>query len=93
MNRRLLPTPGFTRAARQIGKRQSGASELIRRTLERLADDPFDPRLKTHKLKGKHYPSWACSVAYDLRIIFSIESTQDVEDIVLLDIGSHDEVY
>ncbi|MGQ9619216.1 MAG: type II toxin-antitoxin system RelE/ParE family toxin [Candidatus Aminicenantia bacterium] len=42
----------------------------IERTLRLLVEDPFDPRLETHKLKGKLSGSWACKVSYDLRIIF-----------------------
>lgn len=38
---------------------------------------------------------WACSCGYDCRILFSIEkeNESDKEIILLLDIGTHDEVY
>ena len=38
---------------------------------------------------------WACSVAYDCRIIFAfkVEPETGEDLIVLVDIGSHDEVY
>jgi len=60
-----------------------------------LIKDPFAPQLETHKLKGKLAGSWACKVGYDLRIIFDfIKSEEQREpDILLLEIGSHDEVY
>jgi mRNA interferase YafQ len=38
---------------------------------------------------------WACYVEYDRRIVFTFEKDPDTgnELIVLVDIGSHDEVY
>lgn len=35
--------------------------------------DPFDVRLKTHKLKGRLREFWAFSVDYRYRIIFEFE--------------------
>ncbi|WP_274381954.1 hypothetical protein [Myxacorys almedinensis] len=39
--------------------------------------------------------SWACSVEYDCRIVFDfVENPETGEtEILLIDIGSHDEVY
>jgi mRNA-degrading endonuclease YafQ of YafQ-DinJ toxin-antitoxin module len=63
--------------------------------LERLAKDVFDPHLRTHKLRGPLEGLWACWVEYDCRIVFAFEAdSQGEEDmIVLIDIGTHDEVY
>jgi len=55
----------------------------------RLKKDPFHPTLKTHKLKGNLRGLYACSLTYDLRIVFDL--TDHV--ISLVDIGSHDEIY
>ncbi|NET83056.1 MAG: plasmid stabilization protein [Moorea sp. SIO1F2] len=51
--------------------------------------------LRTHKLKGKLSGAWACSVEYDCRLIFNFEQNPDTleEEILLIDIGTHDEVY
>jgi len=50
---------------------------------------------ETHKLKGKLSGSWACSAGYDLRIVFDfVKAEKDKDDdILLLAIGTHDEVY
>lgn len=53
----------------------------------------FHPTLKTHKLKGKLEGRWACSIAYDSRIVFKIVQFENAEAILLLTIGTHDEVY
>jgi addiction module RelE/StbE family toxin len=59
--------------------------------LKKLQIDPFDSSLKTHKLKGDLKAFYACSLTYEYRIIF-VFIIQN-EQLVLVDIGSHDEVY
>lgn len=51
--------------------------------------DIFSPSLETHKLHGKMAKSYACSVNYYYRIVFSF----DDQYIYLESIGSHDDVY
>lgn len=65
----------------------------IRGALERLAEDAFQPRLKTHKLKGKLEGSLACSAGHDLRILFRIVEHEGSEAILLQTMGTHEEVY
>jgi mRNA interferase YafQ len=67
----------------------------IAEALRLLVVNPFAPQLETHKLKGKLSGSWACSAGYDLRIVFDfVKSGKDsTDDILLLAIGTHDEVY
>ena len=52
--------------------------------------DPFDARLKTHKLHGKQSGEWAFSVDHKYRVKFVF-----IEDraVLFLDIGAHDELY
>ena len=40
--------------------------------------DPFDSRLKTHKLTGKLKEFWAFSIDYEHRIIFEFVNKQTV---------------
>ena len=60
-----------------------------------MSEDVFQQSLYTHKLSGKLYGLRACSCRYDCRIIFKIENNSNTseEEIVLLDIGSHEVVY
>ncbi len=55
----------------------------------------FAPNLGTHKLGGNLKGLRACSCGYDCRIAFSIEKdkTTNEDSIILLDIGTHDEIY
>ena len=63
--------------------------------LELLLENPYNPILKAHKLKGKLDGLWACCVEYDCRIIYTFKSKDNSEEefILLIDIGTHDEVY
>jgi mRNA-degrading endonuclease YafQ of YafQ-DinJ toxin-antitoxin module len=66
---------------------------LEKRFWERVAvfkDDPFDPRLRTHKLSGSMRDWWSFSVDYDVRVVFSFV---DANRVLLVDIGTHEEVY
>lgn len=51
--------------------------------------NPFDPRLKTHKLSGKLLEFYAFSVSLHWRVVFHI---RDDETIILDNIGSY-EIY
>lgn len=93
MKRLLIPSPAFLRAARRIAKRSPPLAEDIRAALELLAEDAYDSRLRTHKLKGNLDGSWACSAGYDLRVIFSFVEHEGAEAILLETVGTHDEVY
>ena len=93
MNRLLLKSGAFVRSAKRVLRKNPQLAENIRATLELLSADAFHPSLKTHKLKGNLADSWACSVAYDLRIVFSFVEHKGNEAVLLEAIGTHDEVY
>lgn len=63
--------------------------------MDLLQKDPFQPQLKTHKLKGILEGCWACSVEYNLRIVFDFVKNHVTDDteILLINIGTHEEVY
>jgi len=62
---------------------------MLRAALRRLAAGPADPLLRTHKLKGDLRDYWAFSVDADLRVLFR----WDGDVALLVNLGSHDEVY
>jgi addiction module RelE/StbE family toxin len=93
VKRTLLKSKAFIRSAKKYIKKSPNMIEDIKETLELLSEDAFHPSLKTHKLKGILEGSWACSVGYDLRIVFEFVLHQDAEAILLEDIGTHDDVY
>ena len=93
--RTLVLASSFKRAFKSLIRQDPEMENKIAQRLQLLVNDPFDPSLKTHKLKGKLSGAWACTVDYDCRIIFNFKKSldSDVEEILLIDIGSHDEVY
>lgn len=93
MKRILLKSSSFIRAAKRAVRKEPRLANDIQSTLELLAEDAFNPRLKTHKLKGNLEGAWACSAGYDLRIIFEFVQHDGAEAILLETIGTHDEVY
>jgi addiction module RelE/StbE family toxin len=93
VSRILVQSPAFVRAAKRFARKQPAAAEAIHQTLNQLQDDAFDPRLRTHKLKGDLAGCWASSAAYDLRIVFQLVQHGGAEAILLLSVGTHDEVY
>jgi addiction module RelE/StbE family toxin len=93
--RELVVTPKFKRAFRKFVLRNPKLQKKIEVTLIQMKQNVFNSQLNTHSLQGKLSGLKACSCGYDCRIVFSIEidpKTQK-ESILLLDIGTHDEVY
>ncbi|HEY4232324.1 MAG TPA: type II toxin-antitoxin system YafQ family toxin [Lacipirellulaceae bacterium] len=93
MRRELVRTTGFIRAARRHLKKNPRLAADVVRALEMLAENASDKRLKTHKLKGALDGIWACSAGRDLRILFEFTKQEGKEALLLLSIGTHDEVY
>ncbi len=93
MKRALIRSNAFVRAAKQLLRKNPQLAGDIRAAVVLLSDDAFNPKLKTHKLKGCLEGSWACSGGYDLRIIFEFVQLDGSEAILLQTLGTHDEVY
>jgi len=89
----LLPTPAFLRSAKRYLRKHPAASTPLETLLTCLAEDPFAPALRTHKLKGRLAGSWAASGGYDLRIVFRLTKHERQPAVALEAVGTHDEVY
>jgi addiction module RelE/StbE family toxin len=91
----LVWSTAFVRAFKRVARRQPELRGKVERTLRQLAEDPFHPALHSHKLKGRLAGAWACTVDYDNRILFELVRSPetDEEEILLLTMGTHDEVY
>ena len=90
---KLIASKVFIRDSRRFLKRNPQYAKSVKATLSLLESDVFHPQSKTHKLKGRLKNSWACSVEYDLRIVFEIVKDDGEDAILLQTIGTHDEVY
>lgn len=93
MSRLLLRSPAFARDLRAWLKSHPGTAETLKATLEQLSADAAHPSLRTHKLRGTLANCWACSAGYDVRVVFEFVQHENAEAILLLALGTHDEVY
>lgn len=87
----LVTTQHFERCARKFLRQHPDLRPTLRDTLNDLGQDPFQPRLRLHPLAGKLEGMQAVSLTYSYRLTLLLEVTE--REIVLLDIGTHDEVY
>jgi mRNA interferase YafQ len=96
LERKLVLSKAFEKSYQKFTSKNQALKASIAKALLKLEQDAYDPALRTHKLSGKLAAYLACSCGYDCRIIFTIEkelSNPDAENILLLDIGTHDDVY
>ncbi|MBU4286941.1 MAG: type II toxin-antitoxin system mRNA interferase toxin, RelE/StbE family [Desulfobacterales bacterium] len=81
---------GFKRSYRKRVRNNSKLKKKFWEKMEIFLENPFFPPLRTHKLSGKLAGQWAFSVDDDCRIVFEFVTEDQV---LLIDVGSHDEVY
>lgn len=93
MRRVLLRSTAFVRDLRAWLKSHPGSAAALEAALEQLSADAAHPSLRSHKLKGRLAGCWACSAGYDLRIVYEFVPHDGAEAILLLAVGTHDEVY
>ena len=58
----------------------------LRQSFEIFKNNPFDSRIKTHKLKAELKDYWAFKISYSSRIIFRF---LDNNTVFFIDIGNH----
>jgi addiction module RelE/StbE family toxin len=63
---------------------------IISKKIKQFSLNPKDPQLKTHSLTGSKKGFYSFSVTGDIRIIFYVNQNQES---ILVDIGSHNQVY
>jgi mRNA-degrading endonuclease YafQ of YafQ-DinJ toxin-antitoxin module len=80
--------PSFHRAYRKLSRENQ---ERVNAALKIFLMNPFDPRLRNHKLAGKRGDLHTMSAGYDLRIIYREKDGHTV--IFFVNAGTHDEVY
>lgn len=87
----LVWTAHFIRSAEKFKKRHPELKTKLAGVLRDLEKNPFQPRLEYHHLGGKLEGIQAVSITDKYRISLTIVISK--KEIILLDIGTHDEVY
>jgi addiction module RelE/StbE family toxin len=82
----IYPTSAFKKAYRKLPLNIKKKAE---RQEEIFLVNPFDKRLKTHKLKGRLIGYWSYSIDRNYRILFRFINKNKV---IYYDIGTH-EIY
>lgn len=81
---------GFKRIYKKKIKNNEELKKRFWDAIELFSKEPFSHRLRTHKLTGRLEGLWAFSISFDCRVIFKFLGKNEV---FLIDIGEHDEVY
>lgn len=87
----LVWTAHFSRAARKFTAGHPDLKDRFAKILRDLERDPLQPSLRLHPLKGQLQGLHAISLTHSYRITLTLKVTE--REVVLLDVGSHDEVY
>jgi addiction module RelE/StbE family toxin len=80
----------FKRAFKKRISPDPECEKLFWKKVEVFIANPNHPSLKTHKLSGVLEGLSSFSINHDIRVIFK---PADKNRVLLMDIGSHDEVY
>ena len=87
----LVTTEYFLRRARKFFKQHPDLRGRFAQVVDDLQQDPFAPHVDYHHLGGKLKGIQAVRLTASYRITLTIVIME--KEIILLDIGSHDEVY
>ena len=86
----VTPRHFLRRAAKLFGQHPE-LRERFRQVMEMMRADPYQPQLRLHPFRGELDGMHAVSLTYGYRILLILLVTE--HEIILQDIGSHDEVY
>jgi addiction module RelE/StbE family toxin len=81
----------FIKTAKKFLKKHPDLVNKFKQIVQKLENDPFEPSLKLHKLQGNLEKFHAVRLTYEYRIVLVLQIVD--EQIVLVDIGTHDDVY
>ena len=87
----IVTTRHFMRSAKKFLRKHPDLRDRFAKVIDDLKDDPFQPHLELHALGVKLDGIFAASISHSYRLTLSLKITE--REIILLDIGSHDEVY
>jgi len=87
----LKVSRNFEKKLKKFIKRNPFLKPVLKEKLQILQENPFDPRLKTHKLSGLLKDFYSFWLTYEYRIVIKIYQKEKV--IEFYAIGTHEEVY
>ncbi len=91
MTYRLIYTNSYNKKAKKFIKKHPDLLGQYKKTLKLLELNPYHPSLRLHELKGKLKGLHSVSINISYRITLELIITD--KDIILVDVGSHEQVY
>lgn len=88
---KLIFTNSYDKRAKKFIKKHPELISQYEKTLKLLEINPSHPSLRLHKLEGKLSDLYSVSINISYRI--SLEFTITEDEIILINVGSHNEVY
>ncbi len=88
---KILYTESYIKRAKKFIKYHQELLKQYEKTLKLLEINPFHPSLRLHKLKGNLSELYSISINISYRI--SLEFLVEDNEIIPIDIGSHEEIY
>jgi mRNA-degrading endonuclease YafQ of YafQ-DinJ toxin-antitoxin module len=88
---RLATSSRFDRQLKRFNRKNPELRNRVQQIFHDLQEDPFQPHLRLHPLRGRMDGYHAARIDYSNRIILIL--LLDVRTIRMVDIGSHDDVY
>jgi mRNA-degrading endonuclease YafQ of YafQ-DinJ toxin-antitoxin module len=88
---RIIYTPGFNKRAARFVRKHPELLPQYEKTLRLLELNPHHPSLRLHRLKGslQHLHSVSINLSYRITLELIIRD----KDLLLVDVGNHDEAY
>jgi len=87
----LVFTETYLKREKKFLKNHTDLIERYKKVLKLLELNPNHPSLRLHKLKGKFSDKYSVSITMNYRIILTFTIVKD--EIVLIDVGAHDDIY
>ena len=91
MNYKIIITDAYTKRVTKFLKKHPDMFNRYAKAIAILEVDPFHPSLRLHKLKGNLNEYYSVSINMEYRVVIDFLVVDN--EIVPIDIGSHDDVY
>jgi len=91
MSYQLVFTDSYLKRAKKFAKKHPELKQQYLKTLQVLELNPFHPALRLHKLSGRLQDVYSVSINLSYRI--TIELMIEDEQIIPINVGTHQEVY
>ena len=91
MSYKIIRTDEYFKKLKKFIKKHPDVLNKYIKTIELLEIDPYHPSLRIHKLSGKLRVYYSVSINMKYRVVIDFIIQKD--EIIPIDIGTHDDVY